>query len=37
MQAGETWFLMVKNEQLTSTATSCTKGYCDVGITLNKP
>jgi hypothetical protein len=37
MQAGETWYLMVKNEQLLSTASSCTSGACDIGIKLYRP
>ncbi|MBK7742814.1 MAG: hypothetical protein IPI40_03620 [Betaproteobacteria bacterium] len=37
MQPGETWYLMVKNEQLQSSATSCTSGSCDIGIKLYHP
>jgi hypothetical protein len=37
MQPGETWYLMVKNEQLLSTKSSCTSGACDIGIKLYRP
>lgn len=37
MQPGETWYLMVKNEQLFSSKTSCSSGYCDIGIKLYPP
>ncbi len=37
MFAGETWYLMVKNEAVFSTKSSCTSGDCDVSIKLYKP
>jgi hypothetical protein len=37
MQPGETWYLMVKNEKLLSTGSSCATGTCDIGIKLYRP
>lgn len=37
MQPGETWYLMVKNEQLLSNRSSCLSGNCDIGIKLYHP
>ena len=37
MQPGETWYLMVKNEQLLSNKSSCLSGNCDIGIKLYHP